>query len=293
MNKFDFHSASELLRIADTHGMTLGEVALNDATYDQGQKMALVKAEMQKRIDVITNSVKDGLEIHARSRSGLSGGDAFRLNKMSVEDSILGGVLHKAVTYSLAITESNAMNGKIVACPTAGSAGVLPAALIALMQERKLTEDDLVMGMFAAGSVGIVIAENAMIAGATGGCQAELGTAAAMAAAGLGEMLGLHPDMCTDAAAIALKGMLGLVCDPIAGLVECPCVKRNAIAVGNAFIAVEMVMAGIKSNVPLDEVIGAMKEIGVAMHPKYKETAEGGIAATKTGRMVEKTIFSK
>jgi L-serine dehydratase len=293
MNKFEFHSAVELAKLAEEHGMTIGEVALNDAAYDYGMKISEVRNEMEKRLDVVMDSIKTGLQIKERTASGLSGGDARKLKHLGIAESILGSNLHRAVTYSFAITENNALNGKIVAFPTAGSSGVVPASLVAMYECKKVSYEKLLMGMFAAGAVGIIIAENAMISGAAGGCQAEVGSAGAMAAAGIAEMLDLKIDNVLDSAAITLKGMLGLVCDPIAGLVECPCIKRNAVAVSNAYTAVEMTMAGIRSNVPLDEVITSMKEIGLAMNPKFKETAEGGIATSKTAKMVWKKLFAK
>ena len=292
-NKFDFHSVVELTKLCEEHGMTVGEVAMNDAAYDYGMKLADVRKEMEKRLDVVMKSIEDGLQIKERTMSGLSGGDSRKLNHLGNRESVLGENLHNAITYSFAITENNALNGKIVAFPTAGSSGVVPGALVSMYEARKVSYERLISGMFAAGAVGIIIAENAMISGAAGGCQAEIGSAGAMAAAGMAEMLGLKVDSVFDSAAITLKGMLGLVCDPIAGLVECPCIKRNALAISNAYTAVEMSLAGVKSNVPLDEVIAAMKEIGINMNPKYKETAEGGIATTKTGRMVWKKLFGK
>jgi L-serine dehydratase len=246
---------------------------------------------MNAIVSITSESITFGISNDKRTRSGLAGGDAKKLNDL--RDTIVGNELHASITYAMAITEANALHGRVVAFPTAGSAGVVPATLLGFAKCRKIPNDVLVKSYFVAGAIGIIIAENAMISGAAGGCQAEVGSAAAMAAAGLGYICGLNDQQIMDASAIALKSMLGLVCDPIAGLVECPCIKRNAIGVANAYTAVEIVKSGIESNVPLDEVISAMKEIGLKMNPKYKETAEGGIAATKTGKLIWQKLFGK
>ena len=183
--------------------------------------------------------------------------------------------------------------GKIVAAPTAGSCGILPGTILSLLEERELPEDIAVMALFTAGAFGMVIATNASIAGAQGGCQAECGSASAMAAAALVEMAGGTPEMCGHACAIAIKNQLGLVCDPIAGLVEVPCVKRNAGGVACAFTAAELALAGIKSVIPVDEVIDAMREVGDAMPCALKETALGGLAATPTGIRLKHEIFGE
>lgn len=292
MNQYEYNTANELLNLTEKYKVSIGEIALQDSANDYGLGTPYVVAQMQKRITVIENSIKEGLKIETRSKSGLSGGDAKKLNEMDLNKSVVGEILHDAIKKSFAVTESNAANRRIVAFPTAGSSGVVPGALFALYEKKSLSQEKLINGMFAAGAIGIIVAKNAMIAGATGGCQAEVGTAGAMAAAGLAEMLGLTAQQGLDAAAITLKGMLGLVCDPIAGLVECPCIKRNSMALANAYTAIEMVSAGIQSNVPLDEVIGAMERIGNSMNPKYKETSKGGIAVTETGKKIWNRLFS-
>ena len=181
--------------------------------------------------------------------------------------------------------------GRIVAAPTAGSCGILPAALITMQVEKECSDHDCVMALFTASAIGMVIANNASLAGAQGGCQAECGSAAAMAAAAITELAGGTPHMVSQAVAIALKNILGLVCDPVAGLVEIPCIKRNASGVAGAFVAAEMALAGIDSAIPADEVIWSMKRIGDIMSPTLKETAEGGLAATPTGRKLHDQVF--
>ena len=182
--------------------------------------------------------------------------------------------------------------GRVVAAPTAGSCGILPAAVLT-MQEKGCSEHDCVMALFTASAVGMVITTSASVAGAQGGCQAECGSAAAMAAAAIVELAGGTPRQAADAVAMALKNILGLVCDPVAGLVEIPCIKRNASGVAGAFVAAELALAGIESAIPADEVIVAMKKVGDAMSPALKETAEGGLAATPTARRLYEQVFGR
>ena len=208
-------------------------------------------------------------------------------NGKSLTGSFLSGALYRA----LAVSELNAAMGRIVAAPTAGSCGILPAALLTMQAEKQIPERDCVMSLFTASAVGMVIANNASLAGAQGGCQAECGSAAAMAAAAIVELAGGTPEMVEHAIAIAIKNILGLVCDPVAGLVEIPCIKRNASGVAGAFVAAELALAGIESAIPADEVIWTMKKVGDAMSSTLKETAEGGLAATPTGRRLHEQVF--
>ena len=208
-------------------------------------------------------------------------------NGKSLTGSFLSGALYRA----LAVSELNAAMGRIVAAPTAGSCGILPAALLTMQAEKQIPERDCVMSLFTASAVGMVIANNASLAGAQGGCQAECGSAAAMAAAAIVELAGGTPKMAEHAIAIAIKNILGLVCDPVAGLVEIPCIKRNASGVAGAFVAAELALAGIESAIPADEVIWTMKKVGDAMSSTLKETAEGGLAATPTGRRLHEQVF--
>jgi len=181
--------------------------------------------------------------------------------------------------------------GKIVAAPTAGSCGIIPAVLMTIAEERKIDDEQLVMALFTSSAFGMVIANKASISGAEGGCQAECGSASAMAAAALVELCGGTPVMSGHACAIAIKSVLGLVCDPVAGLVEIPCIKRNAMGAANAFVSAELALAGIESKIPVDEVIHAMKVVGDCMIPALKETAEGGLAATPTAKKYMKQVF--
>ena len=227
-----------------------------------------------------------------RSASGLTGGDAYKMNEALLGgNTIAGPFFGKAMVKAIAVAQTNACMGRIVASPTAGSCGILPAALLTLQEERNIPDRDLVMALFTASAIGIVIATNASVAGAAGGCQAECGAASAMAAAALVELCGGTPKQAEHACAIALKNILGLACDPVAGLVEIPCIKRNAGGVGNALVAAELALAGVESHIPADEVIVAMKKVGDMMSPTLKETAEGGLAVTPTGKKLCEKVF--
>jgi L-serine dehydratase len=195
------------------------------------------------------------------------------------------------VSKAVATNEVNAAMGTICATPTAGSAGVVPGTLFAVKEKLNPTREEMIAFLFTAGAFGFVVANNASISGAAGGCQAEVGSASGMAAAAIVEMAGGSPEQCAEAMAITLKNMLGLVCDPVAGLVEVPCVKRNAMGAANAMVAADMALAGITSRIPCDEVIDAMYKIGLSMPTALKETAQGGLAATPTGRELEAKIF--
>jgi L-serine dehydratase len=202
-----------------------------------------------------------------------------------------GEFLGRVMARALAVAEVNACMGRIVAAPTAGSCGILPATILTLKEEKNLSEEQAVMGLFTAAGIGMVIAKRASISGAEGGCQAECGSASAMAAAAMVELVGGTPGMAAQACAIAMKNTLGLVCDPVAGLVEVPCIKRNAGGAANAIVAAELALAGIESTIPVDEVIAAMKSIGDTMPSSLKETALGGLAATPTAKSITKTLY--
>ena len=199
--------------------------------------------------------------------------------------------MSNAIQMAMAVSEINAAMGKIVATPTAGSCGILPGALGALIKIRGIPQKEAVLSLFTAGAIGMVVANKASIAGASGGCQAECGTASAMAAACIVELLGGAPEMAAHAVAIALKCILGLVCDPVAGLVEIPCIKRNASGVTLAFTAAELALAGIKSAIPVDETIEALKRVGDGLPAALRETAQGGLAITPTGQAFERQVF--
>ncbi len=287
-----YDSLADLVAIAEKIDMPLSSVVLQEQAETAETTTDAMYQKMAYALEIMRDSVKDGLDPDKRSASGLTGGDAYKMMQAVKEGkNICGKVFGEALTKALAVSETNASMGRIVAAPTAGSCGILPAAILTIAEDRNIPDHDVIMALFTASAVGMVIANNASIAGAEGGCQAECGAASAMAAAAVVEMCGGTPQMCVNACAIALKNILGLVCDPVAGLVEIPCIKRNAAGVGNALVAAEMALAGIESAIPADEVIMAMKKVGDAMSSALKETAEGGLAATPTGKKLCQKVF--
>ncbi|MGN1230824.1 MAG: L-serine ammonia-lyase, iron-sulfur-dependent, subunit alpha [Anaerotignum sp.] len=287
-----YDSLADLVAAAEAENMTLSAFILKDQAAISEKTEEELFENMAHALQVMKESVEDGLDPVKRSASGLTGGDAFKMNEAVKNGrNICGPFFGKAMVKALAVSQTNACMGRIVASPTAGSCGILPSALLTLAEERNIPDKDLVMALFTASAVGIVIATNASVAGAAGGCQAECGAASAMAAAAMVELCGGTPKQCEHACAIALKNILGLVCDPVAGLVEIPCIKRNAGGVGNAMVAAELALAGIESHIPADEVIVAMKKIGDTMSPALKETAEGGLACTPTGKKLCEKVF--
>jgi L-serine dehydratase len=290
--KLKYNSVEELVNAALSSNRKISQIVLTEQAEDMELTEEAVYATMERSFDVMRQSVENGMEKDLRSPSGLSGGAAAKL-KQAVDEgrNHYGHLLGNAISMALAVTEYNSCMGQIVAAPTAGSCGIIPAALISVLEEYNLPKKDIVMSLFTASAIGMVIAKVASIAGAEGGCQAEVGSASAMAAAALTEIFDGTPEMISDSCAIALKNTMGLVCDPVAGLVEVPCIKRNAMGVANAFTASELALAGIKSVIPADEVIVAMKKVGDQMSPSLRETAEGGLAATPTGCRLCKKIF--
>ncbi len=280
----ELKSLEELVAEAEKQGISLSELTISLQAKSMKTTPDVLWKKMEDNLAVMRLSAKNGME-ETSSASGLCGGFAKKLDNHKV--SVLGNVAHKAAIYALAIAEHNACMGRIVASPTAGSCGILPGVLLALGDCCGATDEDLVKGLFNAGAVGMVIAQNASLSGAQGGCAAECGSAGAMAASAAVEIVGGTPSMCADACALALKAVMGLVCDPVAGLVEVPCVKRNASGATIALTAAELALAGIGSAIGVDQVIGAMKSVGCMMHESLRETSLGGIAATKTAREIE------
>ena len=288
-----FDSLSELIALAETQGQLIHEVVIAREVEQSSRDQQTVWDMMHKRLLVMRESAGEGISRPVQSLSGISGGNAWRLwqHLEAGYQPITGPILSRAIARAMAVNEVNAGMGCIVATPTAGSAGILPGVLLTLQEAYGFSDEQLVNALFTASGVGAVIARRASISGAAGGCQAETGSAAAMAAAAAVELLGGTPRQSGQAVAITLKNMLGLVCDPVAGLVEAPCVKRNAAGAAQRFISVDMAMAGIESVIPPDEVIDAMASVGRRMDPRFKETAEGGLAATPTGRRLAQMIW--
>lgn len=288
----NYNTIAGLVEQAEQTGRPISELVLAQQAEQTERTEDDLYEEMRRTLQVMEESVTSGIDPDLRSTSGLTGGTAYRMQQAVRENRTLcGEVFGGALTRALAVSELNASMGRIVASPTAGSCGILPAAVLTLKEARGLDEHACIMSLFTASAVGMVIANNACLAGAQGGCQAECGSASAMAAAALVELAGGTPDMVSNAVAIAFKNILGLVCDPVAGLVEIPCIKRNASGVANALCAAELALAGITSAIPADEVILTMKRIGDTMPTSLRETAEGGLAATPTGRRLLKQVF--
>ena len=288
---FEYKSISELVNAASSAGRTISEVVLADQAEQLCISPDALFERMDARLSVMEDSVKAGMNSALRSTSGLTGGDASRMRDHAASGGICGGFTNRAMARALAVSENNAAMGKIVAAPTAGSCGILPGAVVSMLDEGRCSREAAVMALFTAGAFGMVIAQNASIAGAEGGCQAECGSAAAMAAAALVELMGGTPQQCAHACAMAIKNQLGLVCDPVAGLVEIPCIKRNVSGVAIAFSSAEMALAGIESKIPADECIGAMREVGCSIPSALRETAKGGLAATPTGERLREQVF--
>jgi L-serine dehydratase len=278
-----YRSLSDAITDAQAQRTTLARVALETEAKDQGRTVDEIRAALGRALEVMRGAVARGMAGDLHSASGLVGGDAAKL-RTGPGGPLAGTPFRDILTRALAVQEVNAAMGVIVAAPTAGGAGVLPAVLTGLADARGIGDEAVVDGLATAGLIGAVIAERASLSGAEGGCQAETGAAAAMAAGAAVEMLGGDPSQVGHAVALAMQGTLGLVCDPLGGLVEIPCVFRNATGAAIALAGIEMALAGITFRIPVDEVIDTMGEIGRGMDVRYRETAGGGLAATPTGR---------
>ena len=289
----DYLKIEELCLAAEKNGERISDVVLRDQAEQLEQSEDGLKKLMEKRLAVMEEAVTAGMNPALRSTSGLTGGDSIKLWRYAEEGSLSGGFMTRALARAMAASENNAAMGKVVAAPTAGSCGILPGAVVSLLAEGICSRDAAVMSLFTAGAFGMVIAQKASISGAEGGCQAECGSASAMAAAALVELQGGTPKQCADAAAMALKNQLGLVCDPVAGLVEIPCIKRNVAGLAIAFAAADMALAGLESKIPVDECVSAMKEVGDALPSTLKETAQSGLASTPTARRMKEQVFGK
>jgi len=290
----DFSSIEQIIQVAKSENVNISDIVLRQSSLDMKVDSVEIFDRMANSLEVMKISVEEGIAPNIRSLSGLTNNEAH-LFKKHVESgrSLSGQLLGEAVYSSIAVMSTNACMGRIVAAPTAGSSGIIPGCMMALINNLKVSDKKLVHGLLNASGIGMVIARNASISGAVGGCQAECGSAAAMTASALVEVMGGTPDMCGHAAALALKSLMGLVCDPVAGLVEEPCVTRNAAAASVAIISADMALAGIKSVIPVDEVIVAMGEVGKTLPESLRETAKGGLAATPTAKKIENELFNK
>lgn len=285
-----YSSVKAMLNVSRQNNQPLWDVILQSDLLESGLTRPQSLAEMHHLWQVMVQT-SDNYCGADRSASGFAGGDAAKVAEAEARGQLLtGGYLAQVMAEALKTAECNACMKRIVAAPTAGSCGVLPAVLIPLVEVRDVAEETILQALYIAAGFGQVTALRASVAGAEGGCQAEIGTASAMAAAALTHILGGTAQQCADAYAIALGNLLGLVCDPVAGLVEVPCVKRNVIGAVNAVSAANMAVAGITSRIPVDEVIDAMGEVGDALPASLRETGLGGLAATPTGRQVAERI---
>ena len=289
-----YGSISELTDAAAEKGVKICRLVLADQAEAMEQSGEELYERMRESFLVMRRAVETGQGEGLRSMSGLTGGEGFRMKRYAENGGgLCGPFLAGAISRAMAVAGCNAAMGRIVAAPTAGSCGILPGCLVSLYEERGFSERDVVMAMFTAGAFGMVIAARAGIAGAQGGCQAECGSAAAMAAAALTELMGGTPEQCADACAIAVASQLGLVCDPVAGLVEIPCIKRNVSGLMIAFSSADLALAGVRPKIPADECIEAMRAVGNVLPTSLKETAEGGLAATPTGQKLREQVFGK
>lgn len=282
-----YGTLADAITDAEQQGTTLSAIALAQESNDQGRPVEEIRASLARALDVMQESVEMGMTGAMRSNSGLVGGDAAKLLH-GTAGPLANTPFHDILVRALAVQEVNAAMGVICAAPTAGGAGVLPAVLTGLAAARNVGRERVIDALATAGLVGAVIAERASLSGAEGGCQAETGAAAGMAAGAGIELLGGTPTQAGHAVALAMQGTLGLVCDPLGGLVELPCVFRNATGSAIALAGIEMALAGITFAIPVDEVIDTMGEIGRTMDVRYRETAGGGLAATPTGRRLAK-----
>ena len=282
-----YRSLQHAIRDAEAQQITLAELALKVEAKDQGRPVEEIRTALRRALEVMRGAIGQGMTGEHKSASGLVGGDAAKL-RSGPPGPLANTPFRDILARALAVQEINAAMGVIVAAPTAGGAGVLPAVLTGLADARGISDEKVVDALATAGLIGAVVAERASLSGAEGGCQAETGAAAGMAAGAGTEMLGGTPTQVGHAVALAQQGTLGLVCDPLGGLVELPCVFRNATGAAIALAAIEMALAGISFAIPADEVIDTMGEIGREMDVRYRETAGGGLAATPTGRRLAK-----
>lgn len=291
MIELDFH---KLLDILKNENISIGEYTLRQEIINTGTTREAVLKKMRESLEVMKTASTAAANAPLTSVSGLTGGNAYKYAQYQKNgDAVCGGVVADAIRMSLSCSEVNASMQRIVACPTAGSCGIVPAALISVASSRGKSENELLMALFTAAGVGLYIGEHATLSGAEGGCQAECGSATAMAGAAITELCGGTPEAAFHAGAIALKNSMGLICDPVAGLVEIPCIKRNASGAVGAIICADMALAGVESYIPFDEVVAAMFKVGNDMPESLRETALGGLAVTPTGLKMKEKVTVK
>lgn len=285
-------SGEELIKICEENSISLSEYAIRREMEDREVSREDLFLKMKKTLDVMRHGATEAREKEVYSVSGLIGGDGYKLQEyLKSGKSLTGDTMILAMAMALSSSEVNASMGRIVACPTAGSCGIIPAVILTAGERLGKTDEDLIKALFAASAIGMIIGRNATFAGAEGGCQAECGSAAAMAAGAVVEMMGGTPKMSLDAGAIVFKNVMGLVCDPVAGLVEVPCAKRNSSGAISALCTADLVMAGVESKIPFDDALSAMYKVGRSLPAALRETALGGVAVTKAGLELRKKVF--
>ncbi|ADQ13952.1 L-serine ammonia-lyase, iron-sulfur-dependent, subunit alpha [Halanaerobium hydrogeniformans] len=288
----EYRTIEELLNLAEKENTSLAEIVLRVEMEESELSRAEIEKMMVDNLKVMQQSIKRGSNNKIKTGGGLVGDEALKMKKYYQNSPQGLGLYNKVITYALAVAEVNAGMGKIIAGPTAGASGIVPAVVVALAEESELDDHKVIQALFTASGLGYVISKKATLSGAAGGCQAECGAAAAMAAGAAVELKGGTPKMVVNAFALALKNMLGLVCDPVAGLVEVPCVKRNAFSAAHALTASSIALAGIESVIPADEVINAMTDIGEQMPGSLKETSKGGLAVCETALKIKDRLFN-
>lgn len=270
---------------------TIYEIAQEEESLLSSDIVDVIRLRVLEDLLAMKDAIKNGLTSQEKSISGWCGDDCYKLiTGFSSRPSLFGKIFEKITAYALATAEENLRMGRIVACPTAGSCGIVPSVIVAVAEERKIPEVQQVNGLLTAGMIGLIISNKVQLAGAVAGCQAECGVASAMAAAALVQMLGGNTGEIINAAALALKNILGLTCDPVCGLVEVPCIKRNAFLGVHAVTAAELTMCGVESKIPIDEIVDTLKITGQLMSPLLKETSLGGLAKTETALTLEKKL---
>ncbi len=289
----EYDSIAAICEAAEQQQTTISALVLSDQVEQMEVSEETLYKRMENSLHVMQEAVREGKNPDLRSTSGLTGGDAAKIETYAASGGITGTFMNHAMARAVAVSEYNAAMGRIVASPTAGSCGILPGTVVSMLEEGRCDEHAAVMALFTAGAIGMVIAKNASIAGAQGGCQAECGSASAMAAAALVELAGGTPTQAAHACAIAIKNQLGLVCDPVAGLVEIPCIKRNVSGIAIAFTSAEMALAGVESKIPVDECVLAMRQVGDMLPCSLKETSQAGLATTPTGLRMKKQVFGE
>lgn len=290
----DFRNGQELLTLCEQENMSISEVMKTREVTCTALSMEDVDQKLHTVLSIMKDAVRGPLLTPNRSIGGLIGGEAKKVSELGQTNiSICGSFLNKAISYSMAVLEVNASMGLIVAAPTAGSSGVLPGVLLALQEDKQLEDAPIYAGLLNASAVGYLLMRNASVSGAEAGCQAEVGAASAMAASAVVEIMGGTPQMCLQAASIALSNLLGMVCDPIAGLVEAPCQSRNSIGAANAITCAELALAGVTHPIPFDEMAEAMFRVGKSIPFELRETAMGGCAGTPTGCSLGCSICGK